>query len=402
LLLVCERSLSGEADQINEQIIGVELFGRPNGYDSNDDNIVRAHASRLRRKLDEYFKSEGIHEEWRVDIPKGGYRPRFKQIEPSPPKFRDSTGNDRLIAPSLARVPESKPSSDTRNWRFVALIVGAIFALPLIFLCVRPFLRPLKAEGASLDPTIALWSALVSNSRETLIVPGDSGLDLFENVTGRSVSITDYISGKYRNDIHSGSEHEKRLLRRVAERRLTSVVDLDAVALLENLRKVPQQHISHRYARDIQIHDLKSSNAILLGAPEANPWVGLFQDKLDFYITSDQTARIMTVTNRTPERGEESFYYFRPNDNTHNAYALVALVPNLSGTGHVLILQGTTMAGTEAAVEFVTNPNELGYVLNPYISQHHNVPNFQVLLQTRNISGNAPTAKILAIRVHPQ
>ena len=99
LMFVAERSLNGEKGEINEQSIGVGVFGRPSGYDSNDDNIVRAHASRLRQKLDAYFQTEGAGESLRVSIPKGNYVPTFY----------DAPSRDQTVIfetrPALAGVP---------------------------------------------------------------------------------------------------------------------------------------------------------------------------------------------------------------------------------------------------------------------------------------------------------
>lgn len=72
---VCGQVFDGNASQINEQLIGIEVFGRKPGYDSNDGNIVRASASRLRSRLEAYFAGEGAAEEWIISIPPRVLRP---------------------------------------------------------------------------------------------------------------------------------------------------------------------------------------------------------------------------------------------------------------------------------------------------------------------------------------
>src|SRR5579862_6363952 len=59
LLYIVDRELSGRTDDITEQQIGVRVFGRAEGYDSNEDNIVRGYARNLRKRVDEYFADEG-------------------------------------------------------------------------------------------------------------------------------------------------------------------------------------------------------------------------------------------------------------------------------------------------------------------------------------------------------
>src|SRR6266849_7004569 len=48
-----DKTVRGEP--LKESILGVEVFDRPEGYDTKGDPIVRVEARRLRRKLDEYY-----------------------------------------------------------------------------------------------------------------------------------------------------------------------------------------------------------------------------------------------------------------------------------------------------------------------------------------------------------
>src|SRR5579862_1561513 len=66
LLYIVDRELSERIDDITEQQIGVLVFGRPEGYDSNEDNIVRGYARNLRKRVDEYFAVEGREEKLRL------------------------------------------------------------------------------------------------------------------------------------------------------------------------------------------------------------------------------------------------------------------------------------------------------------------------------------------------
>src|SRR5580704_9916584 len=80
LRLVIERHLEGRDDELKESLIAVEVFGRPADYDPKRDPVVRAEASRLRARLAEYYQSEGKHDPLIIEIPKGGYTPRFRHL----------------------------------------------------------------------------------------------------------------------------------------------------------------------------------------------------------------------------------------------------------------------------------------------------------------------------------
>jgi TolB-like protein/tetratricopeptide (TPR) repeat protein len=72
-----EHSLHGEADQLKEYRLGLEVFGRRSSYEPQKDPIVRLEARRLRAKLLEYYEDEGRHDPVRINVPKGGYAATF-------------------------------------------------------------------------------------------------------------------------------------------------------------------------------------------------------------------------------------------------------------------------------------------------------------------------------------
>jgi adenylate cyclase len=76
-----ERTLDGQTDSTKEYTLGIEAFGRPDGYDPKVDPIVRVQARRLRTKLKEYYGTEGATDAIVIDMPKGGYIPAFETRE---------------------------------------------------------------------------------------------------------------------------------------------------------------------------------------------------------------------------------------------------------------------------------------------------------------------------------
>ena len=79
LLYVGRQSLKDGCPEIHEQEIGARVFGRPAHYDRSQDNIVRVNATELRKRIDQYFITDGAHETLIMEIPRGGYRPVFRR-----------------------------------------------------------------------------------------------------------------------------------------------------------------------------------------------------------------------------------------------------------------------------------------------------------------------------------
>ena len=71
LTYVCAKYFEGAGEQIKEYNIAVEALGRPADFDQKRDSIVRVEAHRLRKRLREYYISDGAGHQVRIEIPSG-------------------------------------------------------------------------------------------------------------------------------------------------------------------------------------------------------------------------------------------------------------------------------------------------------------------------------------------
>ena len=83
LKYVVEQVLAGQGDGIKEVVLGSEVFDRGSDFDPRIDTIVRVEAGKLRKRLDDYYASDGAGGALRIDIPKGSYVPRFERRAPA-------------------------------------------------------------------------------------------------------------------------------------------------------------------------------------------------------------------------------------------------------------------------------------------------------------------------------
>jgi TolB-like protein/Tfp pilus assembly protein PilF len=81
LRYVVEQAVQGRSDEVKEYSVGVEAFGRGDSFDPRQDTIVRTEARNVRFKLARYYEQEGKHDPIVIQLPKGGYTPRF--VEPA-------------------------------------------------------------------------------------------------------------------------------------------------------------------------------------------------------------------------------------------------------------------------------------------------------------------------------
>jgi hypothetical protein len=146
LSYLCEKTFAGEACQIKEYSVGVDVFNREDSFDQNSDSIVRVEANRLRKRLAEYYADEGASHQLHITIPLGQYVPEFESascqmgssLRPSvvpPVAIQQGSGS---TGPRLMR--SWIPHSGARAWW-----LGVALALLLMILgSVLFFLRPVK------------------------------------------------------------------------------------------------------------------------------------------------------------------------------------------------------------------------------------------------------------------
>lgn len=396
LSCVCDLTLSGRANEINEQKIGTMLFARSSHYDPSVDGIVRTQASRLRQRLDLYFNGEGAQEPVRIVLPRGSYVPVFEQ-RPVPATGAVAPASPVAITPMVPpdepRLGDGKSASSPRvAWLLVTILSLAL--LTVLFTSRHALIREVFAS-ASAHP---LWSVLLPAGQRTMVVPGDSGLVMWQGLTKKKVGLADYLSGSYRSEVPNAKSPAELDASDLASRRYTSIVDLEVVKALSQIAYSKKSMLELRYARDLRPNDLKAGNVILIGAAAANPWVELFEPNMNF-VFSDAHIRQYTVLNRKPVGTEPPQWSSDYSDAQHRVYGVVAFLPNVSGKGNVLLLEGTSMPGTECAWDFVSDDS----VLLPFLARvkraNGSIPHFQLVLGTNNMNGSSVKSSILAWRV---
>jgi hypothetical protein len=446
LLYIVDREISNRPEEITEQQIGVRVFGRPEGYDSNDDNIVRSYARNLRRRLEEYFSEEGSTETTRIEIPRGGYVPVF-YLKGEVPADEPKTGisipsapvdeplhavgaaitdrtEDRLTEPAQAAESVERAKGLGRIAVFHKRTLYVVGLLSMVAMgWALGYIAASKRSSAQLHPaapvdrvTHLFWSRLFEEKRDTFIVPTDGGLVMLQRFIKGHVSLEDYANGSYRKEStiaqgivglikHTSPEDTERLVQKVeviGSRRYTSLADLELTTGLARLPEVVPERLMIRYARDLRIDDLRAGNAVLIGSIDSNPWVNLFQQQLNFqFLQGAAFGGSGIIVNRHPLVGEQVSYASVPNDPSLRTYGVAAYVPNLDGTGHVLIIEGINMAGTQAAGTFVLSPELMRPVIERAMSPNGVIRPFEVLFETSSVAANASRTTILSMRIEP-
>ena len=276
-------------------------------------------------------------------MPKGSYSisfdPRPPEPEPEPEPERQAT-----FVPNHSR-------------RRIGILVAAV----VLTVAVGATMWRLVARPRSIPPDATAltlpFSALIGANNDTFIVTSDSSLVLIQDLRQQQITLDDYITGKYLDDKPSvnADPAKQSLIPTLLKRRYTNAAETAIAGKIIARNSWASQRLFLRSGHGVQLSDFKNHNAILFGSPTSNPWARLFGEKLNFQFEWDETRRGM-IRNRSPRPGEQSVYAMKSNPGeSGRAYATIAFVPNVNGEGHVLLVEGTTAEGTEAAGEFITD-----------------------------------------------
>jgi len=153
-------------------------------------------------------------------------------------------------------------------------------------------------------------------------------------------------------------------------------------------------------AKEVRETHLKTSNAVLIGSASSNPWAAIADSETNFGIVPGASMQGASIVNTSPQPGEAASYSSHWNEPSHETFALIDFVPNLSGTGHLLLLEGLDVAGTQSAAEFLFRSNAISSILNRARRQHGSLGPFEILLRSTSIQSNSAGSQIIATRFH--
>ena len=112
LEFVTRETLAGRDQEIKEYSIGIHVLCKKMDFNPQLDSIVRIHAGRLRRALNEYYQKPGSQDPIRIEIPKGSYIPIFETLGSIPIAEIPKKSNIGKTKPVVAILPFRNISKD--------------------------------------------------------------------------------------------------------------------------------------------------------------------------------------------------------------------------------------------------------------------------------------------------
>ena len=373
-------ALRHNPEEASEQQIGIHVFHRNPGFNSSEDSIVRSHARLLRLKLAAFFRAEGASEPIIIEIPKGRYLPIFTPAPHLQPTVPQPELPSQTPLENPAETPQSVPAGRSRpRWRTYACISLIMLVILAVWGGVLWKQKRAAATPSPRSPLETLWYPFFTGNEPPLVI--------YSNAV---------FVGSARTGMHyaspDGSDNQSPL-------RIDSYTGIGELVAVHQLTKLFDQHNASFVLKRSPLvtwDEAKFRNLIFIGSTVENPSLRVLPAIRDFTITS--TPSSSGFTNQHPLTGEPLIYQRSERPLTKD-YAVVALLPGLQPGRRTLIFSGLTTLGTQAAVEYSSNPASVAEIMR-YAAKGRSIHDFEALLEV-NVNGGVPLqTRLVTIRVH--
>jgi hypothetical protein len=372
------QSLSGNAENLKEYTIGLEALGKPSSFDPRQESVVRMHTARLRQKLAEYYRTEGVEDPILVDLPKGGFKLTFEYrqapVEPLP--------RPQAAMPAI-------PATFAASWRVreIVLLIALVAAIGFGAYAGERLLRtgtsgPEAVSGWT--PALRqLWDPLISSNRRLVVC---IATPMFVRVPGfgfvRESSVNDWDEANNSKQI---SSLEGALRTSIAEPsyNYTEAGTATGAFLLGQFLAPRKQNVRITRANVLSWPEIAEDNIVFVG-----PSTGIHQAEdipMDVQFVLDSAG----IRNLKPRPGEPDFIRDQPGRNGEESgvtHALISRIPGMNGPGAILMLSGNQTASVMGSVQAFTNPTVAQMLVSKLKSRTGTIPRyFQVVLSVKSM-----------------
>lgn len=404
LLYIVRQAVLAPDEPIHEFDIAHRVLGRQHDFNPLDDNIVRVQMTRLRKRLDAYFSAEGRDEQFIITVLPGSYKPVFsphkEPTQASDHQNEIGAGADATDAlEAMPAVWEQPAKEKDFLHRYLRLAVTIAVALALGYAGgYQVWFGTNHSQAPAVISNPLIRQIFTSHSVVNVVV-ADASLVLLQDAVHSDIPLSEYLDHNYPDRLLDTVNNPdlKTTLKAVTHHGLTSLNNVDVAEQCAHWSTIAGSKVYIRYARYMHVRDFEQGNFVIVGSRRSNPWTSLFEHNLNFYLEEDPATHIFHFRNQKPKPGEPQIYEAQyEGSGVHIGYVDIAILPNLSGTGTVLIFNGLRMENNEAASNLIFD-NEVPDSLKHTLSTISATSKTEILLRVRSIGGAENGWEIVSI-----
>ena len=382
LQYVLERTLGGQAAELKERTVGVDVFGREPNYDTAEDPVVRITAGEVRKRIAQYYDNRGFGQTLRITLPSGSYVPEFHLPEAL---GIGSTNGQDVSSPTQTVPPQ--PSAAPLPRRDLWRRFGSIYWLAAVAAAftVGVYMPRFSAGSSALD---RFWQSVCVAGGSVLVSVGEPTASF---VTGFE------IESREQATIPSTSRESNALptLLDVLLQNTVSWADAIATTRIASLARANGCSFQLKRSESTLLPDLKSSSSVLVGGFN-NRWIMRLLSQQRFRYERDRDNRILRIKDsRDLSQPQWRVDLQQPPSEFHQDFGIVARFWDQTAERWIVVVSGMAAYGTLAASEFVTNPKYVEMIQESAPAGWEN-KNMEIVFSTHIIDGNTGPPHILA------
>jgi hypothetical protein len=349
LRYIVSHSTSGDDTALKERIIGTEVFGRKPAYDTNEDPVVRVRAADVRKRLAQYYQSlEPGSSLLHIELLPGSYRAHFSYSRQPQGELVPVTLTPADASPARLMSSPTLPGKST----WLSSRRGKIIAALAVVLAITGSARWIYSVWPT--PQQRFWAPLTTANQPVLIYLGANAAYVFSPeflAKYRAAHGMPYNGPEFFVDLPPGSTVSIDDLR--AERdTFVTTADVTAIVQLTTFFRDWKSPFVLRSGSDLSFGDIRNRPSVMIGGFN-NPWTIELTNDLPF-----RFRRGVEIENRDhPERSWS--VVDDPSGNATDDYALITRLLSSKTGGPVITVAGIGQSGTQAAAEFLTNPDRM-------------------------------------------
>jgi hypothetical protein len=377
LAYAVDQSLKGNAADLKERSIGIEVFGRVPTYDANADPVVRITAGEVRKRLMQYYYDSAHDQELVIELPSGSYVPVFHYAEPgAEPELPVAALDQGQQTTALAPSAEPPRSGWDFRWLLVAALVIVAWAAGLGI-----GLRYRDDQPPASTPIDRFWAPITAGSATATYCLGEPAKNL------------DVGSINSLETPPPGTKPEP-LYFRLHQSGLFAMADV--VTLTRTAATLETRHKAFRIvaASDASFAQLREGPIVLIGAFD-NIWTLRVTQKLRFGFESKNGVALI-VDRKSQKETTWATAWDLPYQKLSRDYAIVARIHDSTTGQPVIIAAGISEEGTEAAGEILYNPVYLDLLLAKAPPNWEQM-NIEAVIETQVIEGHSGPPTVLAV-----
>jgi hypothetical protein len=172
---IVEHSLAGSDDSLRERVIGIEVFGRAPDYDTGEDPVVRLRAADVRKRLAQYYQTQGNSTpQWKIEIPTGSYKAQFHRPQGAASQIAAATDVTQLSSEAaVSQRPEQLIANTRLGKRKAFWATGATIMLAGALAGLMLTQHTTSPSGTAFD---LFWGPVLENPRPVFVCTGSNSV----------------------------------------------------------------------------------------------------------------------------------------------------------------------------------------------------------------------------------